>query len=57
MGFEIKDAIYPKKIAAAIPPALAFKPPVNTPKRPFSFTASIVPFAKLFPKLTIERPT
>ena len=49
LGLEIKDAIYPKNTAAAIPPALALSPPVNAPINPFSLTASIVPFAKLYP--------
>ena len=48
-GFEIKEAIYPKKTAAAMPPALALSPPVKIPKNPFCFTASITPFARLFP--------
>lgn len=34
LGLDTKDAIYPKKIAAAIPPAQAFIPPVKTPKNP-----------------------
>lgn len=46
-GLEINDAIYPKKIAAAIPPALALTPPVNAPTRPSPFIASIAPLDKL----------
>ena len=50
LGFEIKDAIYPKNTAAAIPPALAFRPPVKIPKKPLCLTAYITPLARLFPK-------
>ena len=35
----------PKNIAAAIPPAVACKPPVKIPKMPFALTAFIAPFA------------
>ena len=34
LGFEIKEAIYPKKIAAAIPPLAALIPPVKAPINP-----------------------
>lgn len=49
-GFENKAAINPNKIAAEIPAAVAFIPPVNMPIKPFSSIASIVPFAKEYPK-------
>ena len=49
LGLEIREAIYPKNTAAAIPPLLALRPPVNAPINPFSLTASIVPLAKLYP--------
>ena len=49
MGFAINEARYPKNIAAAIPPAAFFIPPVNAPKNPADFTPSIAPFAKLYP--------
>ena len=39
-----------KPIAAAIPPAVAVKPPVNTPKSPCDSTAPITPFASEAPK-------
>ena len=48
-GFEIRDAIYPKKTAAAIPPAAAAVPPVKAPTSPISWTFSTAPFAKRFP--------
>ena len=35
LGFEIKEAIYPKKIAAAIPPAAALVPPIKAPMKPY----------------------
>ena len=47
LGLEISAAKYPKKTAAAIPPAAAFTPPVKAPTKPLSLTASIAPFAKL----------
>lgn len=37
-------------MAAAIPAALAVSPPVKIPKSPFSFTASRIPFAMVYPK-------
>lgn len=50
MGLEISDAIYPKNIAAEIPPAAAAVPPVKAPTRPISCTFFIAPFASKFPK-------
>jgi len=38
-----------KNIAAAIPPAAAFIPPVNAPNSPISFTPLMAPFAKFAP--------
>ena len=49
-GFEIRDAIYPKNIAAAIPPAAAFVPPIKAPTSPDFDTSSIAPFANALPK-------
>ena len=37
LGLASNDAIYPKKIAADIPPAEDFTPPIKAPKRPKSF--------------------
>lgn len=37
-------------IAAAIPPAVASRPPVKAPNKPFDFTALIAPFASDAPK-------
>lgn len=37
----------PAVTAAVMPPAVAFRPPVNTPKKPSSATASRTPFARL----------
>ena len=48
-GFEIKDAIYPKNTAAAIPPAAAVVPPVNAPTKPISWTFCTAPLASKFP--------
>ena len=48
-GFETKEAIYPKKIAAAIPPAAAFIPPVKAPTKPFSCTSEITPLLNKLP--------
>ncbi len=39
-----------KNIAAAIPPAAAFIPPVNAPSNPNSFTPLMAPFARFAPK-------
>ena len=50
LGFAIKDAIYPKKTAAAIPPAEALTPPINAPNKPCSLTPSIAPLARFAPK-------
>lgn len=37
-------------MAAAIPPAAAFTPPVKAPINPMFLTSSIAPLAKLYPK-------
>ena len=37
----------PAVTAAVMPPAVAFRPPVNTPKKPSSATASRTPLARL----------
>ena len=47
LGLEIKEAIYPKNTAAAIPPAEAETPPVKAPTIPDSLTPLIAPLAKL----------
>lgn len=49
-GFAIKEARYPKNIAAAIPPADAFTPPINAPSKPEFWASVIAPLAKLAPK-------
>ena len=49
LGFAINEAKYPKNIAAAIPPADAFTPPINAPRRPEFCASVIAPFAKLAP--------
>lgn len=38
-----------KNIAAPIPPAVAFSPPVKTPKNPNDLAPSIAPFASVEP--------
>lgn len=48
-GFAINDAIYPKKTAAAIPPAAAAVPPVNAPIKPICPAFSIAPLASKLP--------
>ena len=42
--------MYPKKIAAAIPPLAALIPPVKAPIIPFEDTSDTTPFDKRFPK-------
>lgn len=42
--------MYPKNIAAAIPPEAAAVPPVKAPIKPFVFTFSMAPLASKFPK-------
>ena len=48
-GLETREAIYPKNIAAAIPPLAAAAPPVNAPIKPSVLTFSIAPLASKFP--------
>lgn len=43
------EAIYPKKIAAVIPPAAAAVPPVRAPIRPSLSTFFIAPLASKLP--------
>ena len=50
LGLETREAIYPKNIAAEIPPAAAAVPPVNAPTSPFSWIFFIAPLASKFPK-------
>ena len=49
-GFETNEAMYPKKIAAEIPAAAAFVPPINAPIKPESFTSEIAPLDNKLPK-------
>ena len=42
-------AINPARIAAVMPPAVAFKPPVSAPIKPSSWTACFTPLAMLYP--------
>lgn len=42
-----KPARSPANIAAVIPPAVALRPPVNTPRRPVSSIAFFTPFARV----------
>lgn len=46
----MRENIYPKNIAAEIPPAAAVTPPVKAPIKPCSETALIAPLARRFPK-------
>lgn len=48
-GLESREAIYPKNIAAAIPPLAAAAPPVKAPKIPSVLTFSIAPVASKLP--------
>ena len=43
---KIRLTSRPAVIAAVIPPAVDFKPPVNMPIKPFWFTASLTPLAR-----------
>ena len=45
-ALKIKLTIRPATIAAVIPPAVAFSPPVSTPKKPSSEIASFTPLAR-----------
>ena len=58
LGLKISAIRYPKNIAAVIPPAAPFIPPVKAPINPSAFTAFIAASAKPFPKLGrgIEAP-
>lgn len=49
LGFETKDAIYPKNIAADIPAAAALVPPIKAPMKPFEPASVIAPFASKLP--------
>ena len=50
LGLKRKLASSPETIAAVIPPAVAFNPPVRMPRKPSSSIASITPFARVLPK-------
>ena len=47
LSLKIRLTRSPAKMAAAMPPAQAFKPPVKMPRNPSSCTASFTPFARL----------
>ncbi len=47
LALKIKLESSPAKIAAAMPPAQAFSPPVKIPRNPLSSTASLTPLARL----------
>ena len=47
---KIRLTIRPETIATVMPPAVAFRPPVRTPRKPFSATASRTPLARVLPK-------
>ena len=49
LGLDIREAIYPKNTAAAIPPAAAAVPPVKAPTNPISLTFCMEPFASRLP--------
>ena len=49
LGRNRRLASKPLMIATVIPPALAFKPPINMPRNPFSSTASRTPLARMLP--------
>lgn len=46
-ALKITLARRPAVIAAVMPPAVAFRPPLKTPIKPSLFTASRTPFARL----------
>ena len=46
-GLKTNATTTPRKMAAAIPPAVLVTPPVTAPRRPFSATASFTPRARL----------
>ena len=45
LGLKIRLPINPAMIAAQIPPAVAFNPPVSIPRKPSSVMASCTPLA------------
>ena len=50
LGLKRIPASRPKIIAAVIPAAVAFRPPVRMPRAPLSSMASLTPFANVAPK-------
>ena len=50
LGLKRIPASRPKRIAAVIPAAVAFSPPVRMPRAPLSSMASLTPFANVAPK-------
>ena len=46
-ALKIKLTMKPAAIAAVIPPAVAFRPPVKIPRKFCSATASLTPFARV----------
>ena len=47
LALNIRLTTSPAKMATAIPPAQAFKPPVKIPRKPSSVMASFTPLARL----------
>ena len=47
LALNTNDTISPHTIAAVIPPVVAFKPPINIPRKPSCATASFTPFASV----------
>ena len=47
LGRKIKLTVSPAVMAAVIPPAAAFSPPVKIPRNPSVSTASLTPFASV----------
>ena len=45
LSLKMMETIRPERIAAVIPPALAFSPPVSIPMKPSASMASRTPFA------------
>ena len=45
LSLKMMETIRPERIAAVIPPALAFSPPVRIPMTPSASMASRIPFA------------
>ncbi len=50
LGSETIDIIYPNNMAAAIPPAVASRPPEKAPITPLVLAPSIAPLLNAYPK-------